>query len=149
VSEYSPADRVSNDELLALDVDVLVPAALEAQITGGNVADVRCKVLAEGANAPVDPDADAALRDRGVLILPDILANAGGLVVSYFEWVQDLQAYFWAAGEVNSRLREIMIRSYEHVRHHADERGVSLREAAYELAVDKVAHATEVRGIYP
>jgi glutamate dehydrogenase (NAD(P)+) len=149
VPDYSAADRISNEELLGLEVDVLVPAALEAAITGGNVAGVRARVIAEGANAPIDPDADAELNDRGVLILPDILANAGGLVVSYFEWVQDLQAYFWAAGEVNSRLREVMVRSYEQVRHRAEERSVTLREAAYQLAVEKVAHATEVRGIYP
>jgi len=149
VGDYSTADRITNDELLALDVDLLVPAALEAQITGRNVERVRCKVIAEGANAPVDPDADAVLSDRGVVVLPDILTNAGGVVVSYFEWVQDLQAYFWAAGDVNSRLREVMIRSYQQVHHRAEERGVALRDAAYELAVEKVAHATEVRGIYP
>jgi glutamate dehydrogenase (NAD(P)+) len=149
VSDYAPADRLSNDELLSLDVDVLVPAALEAQITGSNVDRVQASVIAEGANAPLDPDADAALNERGVLILPDILANAGGVVVSYFEWVQDLQAYFWAAGEVNSRLREVMVRSYQHVNARSQEHAVSLREAAYEIGVEKVAHATEVRGIYP
>ena len=149
LSDFAPADRISNEELLGLDVDVLVPAAIEAQITGANVDRVRARVIAEGANAPVDPDADAVLADRGVLVLPDILANAGGLVVSYFEWVQDLQAYFWAAGEVNARLREVMIRSYQHVRAAADTADITIRDAAYRIAVDKVAHATAVRGIYP
>ncbi len=149
IADYAPADRISNDDLLALNVDLLVPASLEAQITGQNVDRVRCKMIAEGANAPVDPEADSALAERGVVVVPDILANAGGVVVSYFEWVQDLQAYFWAAGEVNSRLREVMIRSYQQVQHRSEERGVPLRQAAYEIGVEKVAHATEVRGIYP
>jgi glutamate dehydrogenase (NAD(P)+) len=142
-------DRVSNEELLQLDVDVLVPAALEAQVTRLNAAGVRAKLIVEGANAPLDPDADAILNDRGVKILPDILANAGGLIVSYFEWVQDMQAYFWAAGEVNARLREVMMRSYHQVRNRADQDEVPLRDAAYRIAVEKVAEATVVRGIYP
>ncbi|MBV8194793.1 MAG: Glu/Leu/Phe/Val dehydrogenase [Candidatus Dormibacteraeota bacterium] len=149
ISDYGGGDSISNEELLALDVDVLVPAALEAQITAHNAASIRARIIAEGANAPVDPEADAALNDRGALILPDILVNAGGLVVSYFEWVQDIQAYFWAAGEVNSRLREVMVRSYQEVSARADDRHVPLRDAAYQLAVEKVAAATEVRGIYP
>lgn len=149
VSEYGSGDRITNDELLELDVDVLVPAATEAQITGHNAASVRARVIAEGANAPLDPDADAILNDRDVLILPDILANAGGVVVSYLEWVQDQQAYFWAAGEVNARLREVMVRSYQQVAARAGERALTLRAAAMELAVDTVAQATAVRGIYP
>ena len=149
LADYAPADRITNDELLGLDVDVLVPAAIEVQLGGRNVGRVRAHVVAEGANAALDPDADAALNERGVLVVPDILANAGGLVVSYFEWVQDLQAYFWAAGEVNARLREVMIRSYQHVRAAAEPDSLTLRDAAYRIAVDKVAHATAVRGIYP
>lgn len=149
VSEYGGGDRISNEELLELNVDVLVPAAMEAQITGHNAGAVRARVIAEGANAPLDPDADEILNDRGALILPDILANAGGVVVSYLEWVQDQQAYFWAAGEVNARLREVMVRSYQQVAARAGERGLVLRAAAMELAVDTVAQATAVRGIYP
>ena len=149
VADFAEADSITEDELLALEVDVLVPASLEARITARNVDKVRCKVIAEGANAPVDADADAALNDRGVMVLPDILANAGGVVVSYFEWVQDQQAYFWSSGDVNSRLREVMVNSYHQVHHRSEERGVPLRDAAYELAVEKVARATEVRGIYP
>ena len=148
-ADYGGADRIGNDELLTLDVDLLVPAALEAQITRHNADQVRARVIAEGANAPVDPDADLVLNDRGVLILPDILVNAGGVVVSYFEWVQDIQAYFWAAGEVNSRLREVMVRSYEQVNARATAEGIPLRDSAYRIAVEKVAEATEVRGIYP
>ncbi|MGH7687533.1 MAG: Glu/Leu/Phe/Val family dehydrogenase [Candidatus Dormibacteria bacterium] len=149
VSEYGGGESITNDELLSLDVDVLVPAATEAQITARNAAGVRARVIAEGANAPVDPDADDILNDRGALVLPDILANAGGVVVSYLEWVQDLQAYFWAAGEVNARLREVMIRSYQEVAARAADRHLHLRQAAYEIAVDKVAQATAVRGVYP
>jgi glutamate dehydrogenase (NAD(P)+) len=149
LADYGAAERISNEELLTLDVDVLVPAALEGQITAANAASVRARVIAEGANAPLTLEADAVLEDRGALVLPDILVNAGGLVVSYFEWVQDLQAYFWATGEVNSRLKEVMVRSYQHVRARAADRDVSLRAAAFEIAVEKVAEATRVRGIYP
>ncbi|MGH7723437.1 MAG: Glu/Leu/Phe/Val family dehydrogenase [Candidatus Dormibacteria bacterium] len=147
--DYGGADTLTNDELLTLDVDLLAPCAMEAQITAANAAQVRARVIAEGANAAVDPEGDEVLADRDVLIVPDILANAGGVVVSYFEWVQDLQAFFWAAGEVNHRLREVMVRGYEAVsaRAHADK--LSLRESAYQIAVTKVAEATEVRGIYP
>ena len=149
IIDYGGADRISNDELLLLDVDVLVPAALQAQITGENATRVRARVIAEGANAPLSPEADTILNERGALILPDILANAGGVVVSYFEWVQDLQAYFWATGEVNARLKEVMVRSYQHVRARAEQHRVPLRDAAYRVAIEKVAEATRVRGIYP
>jgi glutamate dehydrogenase (NAD(P)+) len=149
IIDYGGADRVTNAELLLLDVDVLVPAALEAQITADNAAQVQARVIAEGANAPMSPEADAILNQRQALVLPDILANAGGVVVSYFEWVQDLQAYFWATGEVNARLKEVMMRSYQNVRSRAEQRRVPLRDAAYQIAVEKVAEATRVRGIYP
>jgi glutamate dehydrogenase (NAD(P)+) len=148
-TDYGGAEQIDGDEVLTLDVDVLVPAALEAQISVRNADRVRAKVIAEGANAPLTTDADAALNARGVLILPDILANAGGVVVSYFEWVQDIQAYFWGSGEVNSRLREVMTRSYQQVRGEALSNGITLRDAAFRIAVTKVAEATRVRGIYP
>jgi glutamate dehydrogenase (NAD(P)+) len=148
-SDYGGAEQIDRDELLALDVDVLVPAALEAQISARNANRVKAKVIAEGANAPLTTEADAELNARGVLILPDILANAGGVVVSYFEWVQDIQAYFWGSGEVNSRLREVMTRSYQQVRGEAQTHSVTLRDAAFRIAVTKVAEATRVRGIYP
>jgi len=148
-TDYGGAEQIDGDEVLTLDVEVLVPAALEAQISVRNADRVRAKVIAEGANAPLTTDADAALNARGVLILPDILANAGGVVVSYFEWVQDIQAYFWGSGEVNSRLREVMTRSYQQVRGEALSNGITLRDAAFRIAVTKVAEATRVRGIYP
>jgi glutamate dehydrogenase (NAD(P)+) len=110
---------------------------------------VRARVIAEGANAAVDPEAEAVLTENGVLIVPDILANAGGVVVSYFEWVQNLEAFFWARGEVNARLREVMARGYDAVRTKAQAEKLSLREAAYQIAVRRVAEASEVRGIYP
>jgi glutamate dehydrogenase (NAD(P)+) len=148
-TDYGGAEQLDREELLTLDVDVLVPAALEAQIGERNADRVRAKVIAEGANAPLTTEADAMLEAKGVLILPDILANAGGVVVSYFEWVQDIQAYFWGSGEVNSRLREVMTRSYQQVRAEAQSHGVTLRDAAFRIAVTKVAEATRVRGIYP
>jgi glutamate dehydrogenase (NAD(P)+) len=148
-TDYGGAEQLGRDELLTLDVEVLVPAALEAQITERNAERVRARVIAEGANAPLTTDADAELSARGVLILPDILANAGGVVVSYFEWVQDIQAYFWGSGEVNSRLREVMTRSYQQVRGEAQSHSISLRDSAFRIAVTKVAEATRVRGIYP
>jgi glutamate dehydrogenase (NAD(P)+) len=148
-ADYGGAEQIDRDELLALDVEVLVPAALEAQISERNADRVKAKVIAEGANAPLTTEADAELNARGVLILPDILANAGGVVVSYFEWVQDIQAYFWGSGEVNSRLREVMTRSYQQVRGEAQTHSVTLRDAAFRIAVTKVAEATRVRGIYP
>ncbi len=148
-ADYGGADRLDADEVLTLDVDVLVPAALEAQISERNVDRVRAKVVAEGANTALTFEADAALNERGVLVLPDILVNAGGVIVSYFEWVQDVQAYFWGSGEVNARLREVMTRSYQHVKTESQTHNVNLRDAAFRIAVTKVAEATRVRGIYP
>jgi glutamate dehydrogenase (NAD(P)+) len=148
-TEYGGAEQITGEDVLTLDVDLLVPAALEAQVSRRNAERVRAKVIAEGANAPLTTEADAELSARGVLILPDILANAGGVVVSYFEWVQDIQSYFWGSGEVNARLREVMTRSYQAVRGTSQEHSVSLRDAAFRIAVGKVAEATRVRGIYP
>jgi glutamate dehydrogenase (NAD(P)+) len=148
-TDYGGAEQIDREQLLTLDVDVLVPAALEAQVTERNADRIRATVIAEGANAPLTTEADAMLNERGVLILPDILANAGGVVVSYFEWVQDIQAYFWGSGEVTSRLREVMTRSYQQVRGEAQSHDVTLRNAAFRIAVTKVAEATKVRGIYP
>jgi glutamate dehydrogenase (NAD(P)+) len=148
-TDYGGAEQIAREDVLTLDVDLLVPAALEAQIGERNAGRVRAKVVAEGANAPLTAEADAELSARGVLILPDILANAGGVVVSYFEWVQDIQSYFWGSGDVNARLREVMTRSYQRVRSESQEHNVSLRDAAFRIAVTKVAEATQVRGIYP
>jgi glutamate dehydrogenase (NAD(P)+) len=149
VADFAGGEHISNAELLELDVDLLVPAALESQVTARNVEGVRARVIAEGANAPVTPEAEASLVERGVLLIPDILANAGGVIVSYFEWVQDLQAYFWESTEVNTRLEQIMNRAYVGVRDLARAKGISLREAAYQIAVERVAAATGVRGIFP
>jgi len=142
-------DAISNDELLELDVDVLIPAALEGVVHGGNAIGVRARFVVEGANGPVTPDGDAVLEDAGVTVVPDILANSGGVAVSYFEWVQDLQAYFWSEDEVNDRLHALMDRTYGEVSALAAERGVSLRMAAQVIGVGRVAEAHRTRGLYP
>jgi glutamate dehydrogenase (NAD(P)+) len=149
VTDSGAGEIIGPTDVLALDVDVLVPAAVHSQIHGGNAARVRARIIAEGANAAITPDADPVLDAAGILVIPDILASAGGVVVSYFEWVQDLQALFWEEREVTRRLEKVMRRAYEHVRRTATEHGVTLRDAAYRVAVDRVARATEVRGIYP
>ena len=143
------AEAITNDDLLLLEVDVLAPCALEQVITVQNADRVRASIICEGANGPVTPGADAILEDRGVLILPDVLANAGGVVVSYFEWVQGLQEYFWKESEVNAKLNDIMSRAFEETWETAQERNVPMRVAAYGLAVRRVAEATITRGIYP
>ena len=143
------AESITNDELLLLDCDVLAPCALEQVITGSNADQVRAKIIAEGANGPVTPAADEILDERGILILPDVLANAGGVVVSYFEWVQGLQEYFWKEDEINSKLRDITTRAFNETWRVADERKTSMRLAAYGLAVRRVADATITRGLYP
>jgi len=140
---------ITNEELLTTECDLLVPAALENQITGRNAADVRARIIAEAANGPTTPGADAVLESRGVPVLPDILANAGGVTVSYFEWVQSLQEYFWGERSVNLQLRDIMQRAYHEVQREADREGSSLRAAAMSLAVSRVAEAHRVRGVYP
>jgi glutamate dehydrogenase (NAD(P)+) len=146
---YPGADLISPEELLELECTILVPAALEAQIHGGNADRIRARIVAEGANGPTTPDADDILNEKGVMVVPDILANAGGVTVSYFEWVQDLQEFFWEESEINQRLHHIMSRAFKEVLKISEDRRVSMRTGAYVLAVDKVAKATEVRGIYP
>jgi len=142
-------DTVSNAELLSLDVDVLIPAALEGVVHAGNAGGVRARFVVEGANGPVTPDADAVLDDAGVVVVPDILANSGGVAVSYFEWVQDLQAWFWSEDEVNDRLHALMDRTYAEVSTLAGERVISLRAAAQAIGVGRVAEAHRTRGLYP
>ncbi len=142
-------ENVTNAELLELPCDVLVPAALENQITARNAGRIQARLIIEAANGPTTPDADAILNDRGVTIVPDILANAGGVTVSYFEWVQDLQRFFWEEDEINHRLESIMSRSYRSVRQKAEEQQTNMRMGAYLLAVARVAEATEIRGVYP
>ncbi|MGE5552045.1 MAG: Glu/Leu/Phe/Val family dehydrogenase [Bacteroidota bacterium] len=142
-------EHISNAELLTLPVDILVPAALENQITKANAPAVKARFIIEGANGPVTPEADAILKDRGVAVVPDILANAGGVVVSYFEWVQNLEGLLWDEDEVNRMLKKIIIRAYEAVTGRASKEGLTLRESAYVIALDKVTTAIKVRGIWP
>jgi glutamate dehydrogenase (NAD(P)+) len=143
------AEEITNDELLLLDVDVLAPCALEQVITAENADRVRAQIVCEGANGPVTPAADEILEEKGVLILPDVLANAGGVVVSYFEWVQGLQEYFWKEAEVNAKLNDIVVRAFNETWSTRQSKGTSMRVAAYGLAVQRVAEATTTRGIYP
>jgi glutamate dehydrogenase (NAD(P)+) len=140
---------ITNAELLELPVDILVPAALEGQITAANAAKVRARMVVEAANGPLTPEADDILYDGDVYVVPDILANAGGVVVSYFEWVQDLQSFFWEEKEVNQRLQRIMTAAFDEVTSLAQERSLRLREAAYVVALQRVVDAIKLRGIYP
>lgn len=146
---FAGADTVTNAELLELDCEILIPAAMERQIDSHNAPKVRARLIAEAANGPTSPEADAILRDRGVFLLPDIFANAGGVTVSYFEWVQALQAFPWTAEEVNERLKQIMARSFASVHETSQRHGVHMRTAALVKAIDRVAEFTRLRGIYP
>ena len=146
---FKDADKITNQELLAVDCDVLVPAALENQIDEDNANKIKAKLIVEAANGPITPQADKILEEKGIFIIPDILANAGGVTVSYFEWVQGLQAYFWTEREVNLKLRDIMQKASDNVHRVSEERKVTMRKAAYILAVERVAEATRVRGLYP
>lgn len=146
---FKDADKITNQELLTMDCDILIPAALENQINQGNAGKIRAKIIAEAANGPITPQADKILEGKGIFIIPDILANAGGVTVSYFEWVQGLQAYFWTEREVNLKLRDIMQKAFDSVHRTSQERKVTMRKAAYILAVERVAEATRVRGLYP
>ncbi|NLT35802.1 MAG: Glu/Leu/Phe/Val dehydrogenase [Gaiellales bacterium] len=143
------AAGIDNSELLQLDVDILVPAAIEGQITKENAARVKAQIVAEGANGPTTPSADAILGDKGVFVIPDILANGGGVTVSYFEWVQNTQKLFWQQEDVNMRLDSIMTRAFHEVLDIAQRNKVDMRTAAYMLAVQRVARAAEVRGFFP
>jgi glutamate dehydrogenase (NAD(P)+) len=143
------AEEISSEELLELECEVLAPCALEQVINADNADRIRAKIVCEGANGPTTPAADAILEANGVLILPDVLANAGGVVVSYFEWVQGLQEYFWKEAEVNAKLNDIVTRAFEETWETAQSRAIPMRLAAYGLAVLRVADATTTRGIYP
>ncbi|MFQ3669048.1 MAG: Glu/Leu/Phe/Val dehydrogenase [Fimbriimonadaceae bacterium] len=149
IAEYEDCDIITNAELLELDCDVLLPCAIAAQIDEDNADKIKAKVIVEGANGPTTPLADTMLSDRGVLVVPDILANAGGVVVSYFEWVQDLQNFFWEEYEVNNRLTRIMKHSYGHVEAVMRQHKTDMRTAALIIGVKRVAEATMTRGIYP
>jgi len=146
---YRGAEKVTNAELLELPCDVLIPAALEGQFTAENAPRVQAKLIVEGANGPTLPEADDVFRDRGITVVPDILANAGGVTVSYFEWVQGLQEFFWDEDEVYRRLERILIRAYDEVVHTMETHDVDMRTAAQITAINRVAQATLTRGFYP
>jgi len=146
---YGEAETITNAELLELPCDILVPAAVEGVITAANADRIRACLVVEAANMPVTPEADDIFEERGITVLPDIVANAGGVTVSYFEWVQDLQSFFWTDEEVTQKLREIILSALNQVWETAEEKEVSLRTAAQMLAISRVARASELRGIYP
>jgi glutamate dehydrogenase (NAD(P)+) len=148
LAEYKDADHVTNEELLTLDCDVLVPAALENVITSQNARAIKAKIICEGANGPTTAGADRILEEQDVYVIPDILANAGGVTVSYFEWVQDRGGYFWDEDTVNQRLERIMVRSFDEVAGMASKHGTSLRIGAYMLAIQRVAAVHKLRGLY-
>jgi glutamate dehydrogenase (NAD(P)+) len=149
VAGFPGADAVTNEELLELPCEVLIPAALECQLHAGNADNINARIVAEGANGPTMPEADAILYDRGILLLPDIYANAGGVTVSYFEWVQSMQWYPWTLEEVNLRLQTIMQNAFKAIHATAMEHGVNMRTAALVRAIDRVAEFTRLRGIFP
>ncbi len=149
VSGYPQAEPISNAELLRLECEVLMPCALENQITAANAGAVRARIVAEGANGPLTPEADEILISKGVSIIPDVLCNAGGVSVSYFEWVQGLQSFFWTEDEINERLRQIMVRGFQQVSRLAHGKRIDSRTASQALAIERVAAAMTQRGIYP
>jgi glutamate dehydrogenase (NAD(P)+) len=141
-------EKISNAELLELKCDILVPAAMEMQLTKHNAARVQCRLLAEGANGPTTPEADIILRDKEIFVIPDILANAGGVVVSYFEWVQDLQNFFWTEDEVNKKLRDILVKAFHEVLDMSQKQKVDMRMAALMIGIERVSRAMLWRGLY-
>ena len=143
------AEEITNEELLLLDCDILAPCALEQVITADNADKVKASIVCEGANGPVTPEADQILEDRDILVLPDVLANAGGVVVSYFEWVQGLQEYFWKEAEVNAKLNDIVTRAFAETWRWHEDRALPLRQAAYAIAVGRVAEACRLKGLFP
>ncbi len=148
LSEYREAESIGNDELLTIDCDVLVPAALENVITSKNARDVKARIICEGANGPTTANADRILEENGIFVIPDILANAGGVTVSYFEWVQDRGGYFWDEETVNQRLERIMVQSFDEVAAMAGKHASSMRIGAYMQAIERVAAVHRLRGMY-
>ncbi len=149
IASYSKGEKISNEELLHLDVDVLVPAALADAINAKSAPGIRAKIVVEGANAPTTPEGDRIMHENGITVVPDILANSGGVIVSYFEWVQDKQNYFWSADQIKENLESMMMRAFAEVRHLVGEKKVSWRDAAMMIGVGRVAEAHKLRGLYP
>lgn len=145
---YPNADQISNEELLELECDVLIPAAKEDQISKHNAGKIKAKIISEGANGPVTANADSILEQNGIMVIPDILANAGGVTVSYFEWVQDRQGYFWTEERVNRRLNRMMRNAFDNVYNVSNLHKITLRQAAYVYSIDRVAITLKMRGIY-
>ncbi|KPJ51145.1 MAG: glutamate dehydrogenase [Dehalococcoidia bacterium DG_22] len=149
VTEYKNGDRITNEELLTLPADILVPAAFENQITSANASNVKAKIVAEAANGPTTPEADQILNDRGLLVIPDILASAGGVVVSYFEWAQNRSGVSWDEEEISNRLSRVMTKAYQEVAAVSEKEKLTMREAATVLGIRRVVEATEIRGMRP
>jgi glutamate dehydrogenase (NAD(P)+) len=149
LSEMKMGETITNEELLQLDCTVLVPAALSEQITETNAGRLRCRILSEGANGPTTLEADRILEENGIFIIPDILANSGGVIVSYFEWVQDLQRFFWSANDIQRRLQDIITSAFHRTLQFSIERRTSMRMAALMSGIDQVAQAHLQRGLYP
>jgi glutamate dehydrogenase (NAD(P)+) len=149
LSGFGGSDDISNEELLELECDILVPAALESVITANNADRIKTKIIAEAANGPTTPEADRILFEKGIMVLPDILANAGGVTVSYFEWAQNIQGYYWAEDEVNKKLERVMQRAFHDVHETSENNSVDTRTGAYMLAINRVAEVTRLRGIFP
>jgi glutamate dehydrogenase (NAD(P)+) len=145
---YRGGERMSNMAMLEVPCDVLVPAALEKVLTVDNAARIKAKLIVEGANGPTTPEADHIFAKNGIVVIPDIVANAGGVTVSYFEWVQDRQGYFWRESEVNERLREVLLDNFAVLREIAETRGITYRTAAYMVAIDRVVKSLKLRGVY-
>lgn len=149
VANFPEAEHLTNEEMLELPCDILIPAAMENQITSENASLIKAKIIVEGANGPTTPEADKILAERGIFVVPDILANAGGVTVSYFEWVQSLQEYFWKEEEVNKNLKDIMVNAFDSVIATMEKHKVDMRTAAMMLGVSRVAEASRLRGLYP
>ena len=149
IAGYPLAQTLSKDDFFALDCDFLIPAALENQITVDNAARIKAKIVVEGANGPTTPGADDILRERGTTVVPDVLANAGGVIVSYFEWVQDFSSFFWSEDEINARMQRIMSAAFAAIWQLAEERRITMRTATFIIACTRVLEAMELRGLYP
>jgi glutamate dehydrogenase (NAD(P)+) len=149
VGGFAGADALANEDFWAVDCEILIPAALEGQITKDNAGQIKARMVIEGANGPTTTEADDILHDKGVLVLPDVIANAGGVTVSYFEWVQDFSSFFWSEDEINARLVRIMQEAFAGIWQVAQQHQVSLRTATFIVACQRILHAREMRGLYP